>query len=364
MKRDPQLTERNKQIAALTNRIDEIKDTVMEITGFEKIGSLNATYGGKHADYIDIKHEVIDTPEQFVALYLQGYLQYLEGLGGWAKPGNVYYDNYVNIRDNKIVLEWLTLFLSRTYLRNYEALSRVRPNVAEAEIWIGQKNAEFGIFITPRFVNGAWQNDRSEIRHFKAKYWTIGHILQTGVIVPDANEGITFADVNNYLDFFKNVLVRNSGSIHEKEIAQRYCEFVKASESPLDVPLLIPELRYGGKQAQHEHRLDFTVIDPYTMRKVGFELSPWSSHGHIAKTKDKTNKAINAEAKENFEKEMKKQKSYFRKLGISVLIYTDKDLENYDSIFADIRKYLNVEQKQKQLMSYAIQEFLAFNPSK
>ncbi|MGJ7530776.1 hypothetical protein [Variovorax sp. GB1P17] len=65
----------------MTDEINDLLDDVLASTGFENEHSLNATYGGKHAEYIDVKNEVIDTPEQFVALYFQGFLRTLEGLG-------------------------------------------------------------------------------------------------------------------------------------------------------------------------------------------------------------------------------------------------------------------------------------------
>lgn len=41
--------------------------------------------------------------------------------------------------------------------------------------------------ITPRFKNGNWENDVSEIRHFRQDYFTIGHILETGLVIPYLN---------------------------------------------------------------------------------------------------------------------------------------------------------------------------------
>lgn len=101
----------------------------------------------------------------------------------------------------------------------------------------------------------------------------------------------------------------------------------------MSIPLLVPELRYGGKDIKHEYQLDFTIIYPHTLSKVGFELSPWSSYGAFAGTKEKTQKEINDEAKANFEKDMKKLKAYFRKLRIPVMVYTDDDLANYGALF-------------------------------
>lgn len=358
--RDAAKTLRNKEIQKLTDEINSRLDQVMKLTGFAKEQSLNATYGGKYADYIDIKNEVIESPEQFIALYLQGFLRTLESLGDDVRPGNRFYDAYLHVRRHVKVQEWLKLFLARTYLRNYEALSKKRPKVEEAEIWIGQKHADFGLLVTPAFREGDWENDKSEIRHFKPRYWTIGHALETGLVVPRKERRIRFADVDAYLQFFLDALVRASGSPHELAIAERYCEFVKASQQPLEVPLLIPELRYGGKDFKHEHRLDFTIIDPHTLSKVGFELSPWSTHGRLTGTKGMTQKAINEEAQANFEREMRKLKAYFRHRNIPVIVYTDSDLKNYDKIFDEIARYLTPSRIPKQLEFHAMEEFLSF----
>lgn len=88
-----------------------------------------------------------------------------------------------------------------------------------------------------------------------------------------------------------------------------YCDFVRNAKKPEDVPLLIPEFRYGGQAAKHEYRLDFCVIDADSMDKIGFELSPWSTHGELTGIAGKTQKAVNAEALANFEREMKKHKT-------------------------------------------------------
>ncbi|MDF5893778.1 topoisomerase [Pseudomonas syringae pv. syringae] len=362
--RDPVKTQRNREIAELTEQINALKEKVLRITGYRNEQSLNATYGGKHSQYIDIKHEIIDSPEQFIALYLRGFLDYLHDLGSAARLGNPYFDAHAHIKDSEVVKKWFRLFLTRTYLRQFDALARKRPEVQEAEIWIGQKNASYGILVSPRFRRGAWENDKSEIRHFKSNYWTIGHILETGFVIPDEDDRIEFTSVEHYLKFFRQTLVRNSGSQHEMEVARRYCSFVLASAKPLDVPLLIPELRYGGKSVRHDYRLDFTIIDPFTLKKVGFELSPWSTHGRLEGTQKKTQKQVNEEAQANFEREMRKLKAYFRKQGIPIIVYTDTDLEDYDAIFQEMAAYLSPTRKAKQLEFHAMNDFLAFKPGR
>jgi hypothetical protein len=249
------------------------------------------------------------------------------------------------------------LFLERSYLKHFEELSKRRPRVEEAAIWIGQNSADYGLLVTPRFARGEWENDRSEIRHFRPGYWTIEHILETGLVIPGKNKRMPFPTVDAYLDFFENVLVRHSKSAHQIALAERYSAYVRVSANPLAVPLLVPELRYEGRAVKHKYRLDFCVIDPVTMQKTGFELSPWSTHGALTGTKGKTQKQINAEASANFDKEMKKHKQYYKKYGIFSLIYTDVDLADPDNVFADIEDCLNPKAVNTQLNFHLLSSF-------
>lgn len=145
------------------------------------------------------------------------------------------------------------------------------------------------------------------------------------------------------------------------EIAQKYCGFVRNSTQPYDIPLLIPELRYGGLQTQHRYRLDFTIINPYTLQKQGFEFSPWSTHGYLSGTAGKSQKEINSEAKANFEKELRKHKEYYRKYDIFTLIYTDSDLQNLDAIFEEMQQYLTPRHENKQILEAALEDFRRFS---
>jgi hypothetical protein len=106
-------------------------------------------------------------------------------------------------------------------------------------------------------------------------------------------------------------------------------------DDPEVVPLLIPEYRYEGAHVAHRYRLDFCIINPFTMQKIGYELSPWSTHGYLSKLKGLTQAKINEMAKDNFEKEMTKHRSFFKRHNIFVLIYTDKQLADIDEIFND-----------------------------
>jgi hypothetical protein len=338
--RDPAKTARNAVIKQMTTTLRGMLPEVLAATGLESEASLNATIGGKAAEFIDLHHEVILSPDQYVTLYLRGFRAAMSP--PTAPYPNAHRRNYEMLRSSESAQRYFMLFLKRSYLKHFDELSRTRPHLSESELWIGQNKAEYGLLITPWFKDPTkeWKNDRSEIRHFPKRYWTIGHVLRTGLVTPSDADKIEFGSVDDYLKFFKNVLVRASGSPHEKAIAQEYVSFVRAASEPEDVPLLIPEFRYDGLAAKHRYRLDFCIINPFTMHRIGYELSPWSTHGYLKKIKGLTQAQINAMAQDNFEKEMSKHKSFFKKHNIYALIYTDVDLAKPESVFADMRRHL------------------------
>ena len=353
--RDPIKTARNKVIQQMTTELRSMLVQVLKETGVVNEGSLNAKIGGKAAHFIDLHNEVILSPDQYATLYMKGFKEQMSPLDAQFKNGHR--NNYEMLQNSEVAQRYFMLFLKRSYLKHFDELSRVRPDLSDSEIWIGQNKAEYGLLITPRFVNGAWQNDKSEIRHFPKLYWTIGHVLEAGLVVQGDKDKITFPDVRSYLTFFKNTLVRASGSPYEKAIANSYVDFVSGSNEPEKIPLLIPEYRFEGSSGKHRYRLDFCIINPFTMQKIGYELSPWSTHGYLNKLKGLTQAKINEMAKDNFEKEMSKHRSFFKKHGIYALIYTDGQLCDMDGVFNDMKQYLYPVDKVVQLDFHLLNEF-------
>lgn len=348
--RDPEKTARNKLIKSMSNELKALAPYVLSDTNIPTIHSINGMIGHKNEYFIDLEKDVIHSPDQYVSMWLDGLKKAIEKTPKQFRGiDDTKYEIYQFLKKYKSYREYHHLFLKRTYLRNYEALAKKRPPNSDAEIWIGQKNASYGILVTPRFVDGKWENDKSEIRHFDKKYWSIGHILKTGLVIPRKNEKMTFNSPNEYLKFFRNVIVRNSGSPYELEIAEKYSGYVVNHSNPEGIPLLIPEYRYGGLSFKHEHRLDFTIIESSNLNKFGFELSPWSTHGKLKSTKRKTQKLINQEASQNFEKEISKLRKYFKRFNIYTLVYSDESLKNIDEVFADMKKYLEPSMVGEQL---------------
>jgi hypothetical protein len=351
-KRDPNKTARNRIIKTIKAQLRELLPTVLKKTGIRNEAALNAQLGSRNDDYFDLKHDVINSQDQFAS-------QWLRGLKESALEHGVSSDLWLwgLITDHKEFKEYTVLFLKRSYLIHFEELSKNRPTVDAAELWIGQQNANYGLLVNPRFKDGEWENDKSEIRAFSKAYWSIGHVMETGLVIPGQEKVFKFNDIEQYLLFFQDTLVRNSGSKYEYEIAGHYCDHVKSCKNPELVPLLIPEFRYAGLKQKHIYRLDFLIINPYTLNKVGFELSPWSTHGYLSKIGKLTQKKINEMAADNFAKEMKKHRSYFKKHNVFCLIYTDEELKDTISLFEeDILPHLDPEKPPVQLEFQIIEE--------
>src|SRR6478735_4429463 len=131
--RDPELTARNKRIKALSMELKQLLPAALQDSGRDSDLSLHAIYGGKFADYIDIKNEVITSPDHFVSLYLSGFKELAE-----KHSNSAHRHNFDLLRSSKSIQAYLYKFLQRTFLRKYDALTKKRPTDEEAAMWIGQ----------------------------------------------------------------------------------------------------------------------------------------------------------------------------------------------------------------------------------
>jgi hypothetical protein len=358
--RDPIVTARNKRIKKMSQELKEMLNGVLIETGIEDIYSLNGRIGHKNEHFLDVRNAVVSTAEEYVLLWTQGLIDYVEKLPPlFRNRDNAYYDLYWMTKNHPKFREYLYLFIRRTYLRNYASYIKKRPSVDESEVWIGQKNAAYGLLITPRFNGDNWENDKSEIRHFSKKYWSIGHVMQTGLVIPFKNKKIEFDTIEKYLEFFTNVIVRNSGSPTEYKVAEMYSEFVVGHENPEDIPLLIPEFRYGGIKMLHEHRLDFMIIESQNLNKVGFELSPWETHGKLKGIGKLKPGEINKIAQANWQYEVDKLRKYFQKHGVYTVVYTDENLCDLEQVFEEMKNYLEPSMIGVQLRINAFDDILS-----
>lgn len=352
-KRDPNKTARNKKIAAIKAQRRALQLSVFQELATVEHGkycnesSLNAFIGSKTDEYIDLREEVIRTPAEYTNKWLLGLKAAVtQATGSGTDPRH--HRMYDLLRgSNPNFQKYVSLFLESSFLRHYEEHYKKKPKLDESAYWFGENQDDFGLLVTPRFANGGWENDKSEIRHFKHPYWTVAHVLTTGLCYMNENRMRTFTTRSDYLQFFRD-LVRRTKSQYQLDIADRYNAYVEQHATPDAVPLLIPELRYDPLKQKHQHRLDFVVINPWSMEKVGFEFSPWSTHGQLA-GKHRNLGELNSEARANFEREMRKLKKYWRKFEITYVVYTDEDLADMDSVWAEMKTFLEPEHEPEQL---------------
>ena len=167
-----------------------------------------------------------------------------------------------------------------------------------------------------------WENDKSEIRKVKFRYWSIAHILETGVIDKEKQEPIPFANIEELIDFYKKAFYDKSNSKYERAIMLKYFELLRSATDYDNTAFLIPELRFT-KEERHKYRLDFTVLSAEdSKRNIGFELSPDSTHA------------------QQWDKAILKINEYYEKFNIHVNTFMEKKLQDIDACFEIMKGYI------------------------
>ncbi|MDD4296355.1 MAG: hypothetical protein PHC69_05285 [Ruminiclostridium sp.] len=344
---------------SLTVKLKSIQDEVLYIffdyidhylyRRTKSLQGLHALIGGKNNIFADCIRMQFMSPKEFLTQWIKGLVDEYGEKKYLDDKGNSYNYLLIDLLKNDKFRDYTFTFLERNFYRNLVARIREKPDETLWDIWFGSGNFILGILITPVMRSNKWTNDVSEIRRTKYRYWTVGHIMETGFIDPDANEKIGFDDHNDLFVFYRSIIKKLSNSPYEKGIIDRYIDYLKNSSDINEEPLLIPEIRYAGLEKNHKYRLDFTILNYHTQEYIGFELSPSSSHMSISGIKTKTQIKINEELSDKWSKEMSKRNEYFKQFGIKTLTFTDKDLPDLDMVFKEISKYLSSRKESHSL---------------
>lgn len=308
--------------------------------------SLHGIVGGKNNSYVDsVRTQFLDF-EDFFAQWIKGLNdtfilqkeQHMKFHNEFDWSGRAAFQNVRLLKDKKIFL-YTQKFLERNFYKHINQRIRLKPDESLWAMWFGYK-LTYGLLIAPVPTSLGWRIDKSEIRRVKYNYWTIGHVMQTGLIDPTLDDPITFIDINSFYGFYQSVLKRLSNSTYEQQICDLYIDYLKKSEDLFNEPFLIPEFRYLGLVKDHEHRLDFTVLNQHSVEYVGFEISPASSHMAVSNLKQKQI-TVNEDLKKSWEKEMAKRNKYFDRFGITTKTFTDKHLIDINACFEQIKQVLS-----------------------
>jgi hypothetical protein len=244
------------------------------------------------------------------------------------------------IKDD-LIWEYISKFFERNFYRELHERIRKKPSKELWSIWFGDNEMPWGLLIAPTIRKGEWTNDRSEIRRADFEYWTIGHVLKTGIIDPDSNDLLSFEEGDEFIQFYRSVLIRSMNSEYEKELAQKYLNYLNDSDDLRSEPILVPQIRYAGLEEEHRYRLDFAILNSHIMEFVGIELSPSSTHMSVQGIETTTQREMNEGLEENWNEEMRKRRGYFNEFGITTVTLTDADLNDIENCFSEIKEYLS-----------------------
>lgn len=339
----------------LKNMQNKVLAKYIELRRFEgenqknTIQSLHNTIGSKNNDFAECTRMQFSCPEDFISQWLQGLcIKYGDKIN--KGPHGEYRYIILEMLKYPVCKEYIEIFLERNFYRNLNERKVYKPSEELWEVWFGSNKLFWGIMLSPTYRNGRWTNDVSEIRRAKYKYWTIGHILSTGIVQQSSPQRKVFSDLQEFVEFYKNELMSQSLSKYEKAIMERYVDFLEKHENVEEVPLLIPEFRYDGVKREHKYRFDFIILNSHTKHLIGFEISPQYTHMRIEKIQSKTVRQANKELEEKWEKEMQKRNDYFERYGITTITFADNELKNIDGCFNTVKKYL--EERDMKNISY------------
>lgn len=310
-----------------------------KIKGAESpLGSLHGTIALNKAHNLDLVHGMWPTYEDYLSSWLSGLKDIIaSGRAPMMKE----------IFKVQAIREYILLFLERDFYKHYKVRVKQKPQENLWSIWFGSSNFTWGLLIAPRFIDDQWENKPALVRKVAFDYWTIGHVLTTGFVDPENDKLYQFRDLDDFLNFYQAILKRVSNSIYEKKIFDLYSDYIRSSANPLTEPLLIPEFRYDGLQKNHKYRLDFTILNSHTGERIGFELSPQSSHMSVSGITTKTQVDMNKDLAKKWGHEMAKRNEYFQQYGITTITFTDEQLKDMNHCF-DIMKYYLMKRKTVQ----------------
>lgn len=351
----------------LTKKLEESRTEVLKrasVIAKEKLNTqmFHGKIGNRNNILVDSVRLRFPNASDFLAQWLNGLLTKVKCIEENQKQkynGKVFRNTasheLLKFMKDELISNCVIDFLARNFYREFIARTREKPNEVLWSLWFGENKLTWGLIIAPSYRDSNWTNKKSEIIRADYSYWTIGHLLKTGLINPESDKPQTFPSSNQFIDFYRNVLKRLLNRTYEQEIAERYIQYLQKSSDIYDEPFLIPELRYGGLDQKHKYRLDFAVFNSHVMKFTGFELSPASTHQSISGSQSKTQQKINEDLSKQWKKEMQKRNEYFNDFGIFIETFTDDDLQNLDSCFIRIENCL----KQRPNIRISLSEMIS-----
>ena len=337
----------------LRKLLPSVLDEYVKNGGRKKnVHSFHGVLGLYKPQYIDLVETKFLSPKELISLWLSGLN---EELKDDPHRSHILLKEMLKHDDSR---KYILIFLERDYYRHLGKRRRNKPGTNFYSIWFGDNTINWGLLIQPRksFNDDEWINKIPRIEKVPFNYWTIGHVLSVGLVDPENDELLKFNKLEDLLTFIKGILKRLSRSSYEKQIYDLYVDYILNSANPHDEPFLIPEFRYAGLDKDHKYRIDFTILNIHTNEKIGFEISPQSSHMSVKGIKNKTQKVVNEDIAKQWEKEIAKRNDYFEEYGITTITFTDSQLTDINNCFEIMKSYLSKREDEKSSISSLLDE--------
>jgi hypothetical protein len=306
--------EAKKEKELLDAQLKKLADELFH--NWHELQSWHAKVGGKGKDYLNVQESVYLSPNEFITAWYKGLLKTVKEK---PFPNASAFKNAHALLSSPKLEKYTKLFLRRMWFRHYDKYLRKKPFPELRTIWFGEPETLHGLLITPVWSDfgKTWCNDLSEIPKANFDYWTIGHVVTTGLVTQVEEVIIPLKNENQVLNYLKKRVIQWSRSTYEKKLWVIYAKWIKEQLDVNSIPLLIPQMRFGGEQMNHKYRLDFAVLNIYKGELMGIELSPHSTHKKF----------------EKYEIDAQKTRDYLKKYGIKIIHFTDKDLKNLEESF-------------------------------
>lgn len=295
-------------------------------TSDELVNSLRAIIGSKADTYAKIKERKYLSPAEYRDAWFEGLIK----------------SNDLKLRAimrEGILREYAVLLLEYSFLNHKKEHTRRKLETMDREIYLGKNNFCIGIFVAPQYnkQKSAWESDNLKGNKVNYEYLTLNQIIYEGYLSGSIYNDTFVAkkiSVNNLNDII-NMFVQiknNSVSDFEKLFIDCYIEYICSYNAWQNIPIMLPEYRWGKQKKYHTYRADYVIVNYYTGERLAIELSPFSSH------MDKNRE----EARLQWIKENNKRNDYFFKYRVPTITFTDDDLGNVQNCFDMVKQILYV----------------------
>jgi hypothetical protein len=213
------------------------RDALARFTAFmpgKNLLSFHAYIGKNNNTFVDSIRTRFGGPNEFIAKWIVGLHASLDALRAKGKTGYqgrlLGEEVVLRCLQDPVLKDYTFKFLERNFYRNYVERTRHKPDDALWSVWFGAGNLSWGLIIAPALRNNEWTNDKSQMRREGYTYWTVGHVLEVGLIDPTAPTPMRFDSVEQFTSFYRSVLKRLSASPYEQAISEGGRENTSATQ--------------------------------------------------------------------------------------------------------------------------------------